>query len=1259
MLKSYISKKFRKTLSAHYLFFCLISFVLLNGIFFLSAGDTYAGQAILSWNVPTTNTDGSPLTDLAGYKVYYGTVSGAYTQNIDVGNVTTYTVPNLTDGGAYYFAVTAYDTASIESGYSNEVSKTIGTSSQQYTLTVYRGGTGSGNVTSSPAGISCGTNCAAAYNSGTAVTLTAAPDASSTFAGWSGACTGTGTCSVTMSAAKSVTATFSIKTNTITASAGTGGSISPSGSVSVNYGANQSFTITANTGYSIADVTVDGASVGVVSTYTFSNVIASHTISASFTTNTYNLSVTKAGTGAGTITSSPAGISCGSSCSYAYNSGTAVTLTAAPDASSTFAGWSGACTGTGTCSVTMSAAKSVTATFSIKTNTITASAGTGGSISPSGSVSVNYGANQSFTITANTGYSIADVTVDGASVGVVSTYTFSNVIASHTISASFTTNTYNLSVTKAGTGAGTITSSPAGISCGSSCSYAYNSGTAVTLTAAPDASSTFAGWSGACTGTGTCSVTMSAAKSVTATFSIKTNTITASAGTGGSISPSGSVSVNYGANQSFTITANTGYSIADVTVDGASVGVVSTYTFSNVIASHTISASFTTNTYNLSVTKAGTGAGTITSSPAGISCGSSCSYAYNSGTAVTLTAAPDASSTFAGWSGACTGTGTCSVTMSAAKSVTATFSIKTNTITASAGTGGSISPSGSVSVNYGANQSFTITANNYYEISDIRVDGSSMGLSSSYTFTNVASNHVISVTFTASDSDSDGVSDVEEMGPNSDDPNYDGNGDGIPDRLQNNVASLHTYDGHGYVTLFSPTGQPLSSVKASQLPQEQIPNVVFPIEFIEFKIDNLGQGASTTITMKLPDGTKVDKYYKYGPTPDNPTPHWYDFKYDGQTGAEISGNIITLHFVDGLRGDDDITVNGQITDQGGPAMTADSALPVTGQIYSYATGDDGYIEAGIKWPNPRFKNNGDGTVTDNLTGLMWLKNGSCLKNNWTTALQTIASCNSGSVSCGCRGYTGNYSDWRLPNVKELESLINYGQSNSAAWLNSVGFINIRYSNYWSSTTYQGGTSNAWTVNINNGAETTGSKSYGFYILPVRTAPAENPYEMPKTGQTVSYASGDDGYMEAGAIWPGTRFTDNGDGTMTDSLTGLMWLKDAGCLSKNWSSALTAVASLNANPGGYNCLGYAANYSDWRLPNINEIESLINFGTANSTSWLSSQGFMNVKSSYYWSSTTYQNNTSQAWGIQMTKGQTTNLSKRYVYSAWPVRGGNIK
>jgi hypothetical protein len=230
-----------------------------------------------------------------------------------------------------------------------------------------------------------------------------------------------------------ITVTAINETYTITASAGSNGSISPSGEISVDEGNGQSFTIAANTGYYIADVLVDGTSVGAVTSYSFTEVTADHTIAAS---------------------------------------------------------------------------------FAVTTDTITAIAGSNGSISPSGEVGVDEGNGQSFTITANAGYHIADVLVDGTSVGAVTSYSFTEVTANHTITAS---------------------------------------------------------------------------------FAVTTDTITAIAGSNGSISPSGKISVDEGNGQSFTITANAGYHIADVLVDGTSVGTVTSYSFTEVTADHTITASFTEN----------------------------------------------------------------------------------------------------------------------------------------------------------------------------------------------------------------------------------------------------------------------------------------------------------------------------------------------------------------------------------------------------------------------------------------------------------------------------------------------------------------------------------------------------------------------------------------------------------------------------------------------------------------------------------------
>ncbi len=85
---------------------------------------TYAGEAsfTLAWDAPTTNADGTPLTDLAGFKAYYGTVTGVYPNVIDVGNVTTFIIGGLIEGTTYFFVMTAYDTSGNESIYSSEVS---------------------------------------------------------------------------------------------------------------------------------------------------------------------------------------------------------------------------------------------------------------------------------------------------------------------------------------------------------------------------------------------------------------------------------------------------------------------------------------------------------------------------------------------------------------------------------------------------------------------------------------------------------------------------------------------------------------------------------------------------------------------------------------------------------------------------------------------------------------------------------------------------------------------------------------------------------------------------------------------------------------------------------------------------------------------------------------------------------------------------------------------------------------------------------
>ena len=185
-----------------------------------------------------------------------------------------------------------------------------------------------------------------------------------------------------------------------------------------------------------------------------------------------------------------------------------------------------------------------------------------------------------------------------------------------------------------------------------------------------------------------------------------------------------------------------------------------------------------------------------------------------------------------------------------------------------------------------------------------------------------------------------------------------------------------------------------------------------------------------------------------------------------------------------------------------------------------------------------------------------------------------------------------------------------------------------------------------------------------------------PAAVEKTGQTTSYATGDDGDLEEGVAWPNPRFTDNSDGTVTDNLTGLIWLKDANCIATNypgfdndstagdgrvtWQHALDFVAGINA--GTYPDCGAGA--TDWRFPNRNELASLVHKGyynpavpnTAGTGQWSAGDPFTNVQSDYYWSSSTYANGTDLAWYVDMGNGSVDLYDKTNFIYVWPVRGG---
>ena len=153
---------------------------------------------------------------------------------------------------------------------------------------------------------------------------------------------------------------------------------------------------------------------------------------------------------------------------------------------------------------------------------------------------------------------------------------------------------------------------------------------------------------------------------------------------------------------------------------------------------------------------------------------------------------------------------------------------------------------------------------------------------------------------------------------------------------------------------------------------------------------------------------------------------------------------------------------------------------------------------------------------------------------------------------------------------------------------------------------------------------------------VNPCPSAGPALVPKTGQTTSYGTGDDGELKIGVAWPNPRFTDNGDGTITDNLTGLIWLKNANCFgTRTWDQALSDCNGLSNGSCG---LTDGSVDGDWRLPNVNELISLVDRGRLIPPLPFG-HPFTNVRSDPYWSSTTAADSSFYAWYVDMRTSAT--------------------
>lgn len=598
------------------------------------------------------------------------------------------------------------------------------------------------NVSPAGAGTAIG---GGTYNIGSTATLSASAGGAYNFSGWTGGVTSSSNpYSFTVSGDTTVTANFSPKaTATLTANASGGGSVTPA-TQTVYFGATAKVTATANGGYYFAGWS--GAASGTANPLTVTMDVASKTVTANFSPNSYSVSTGTNGTGSGSVSGGG---------TYSY--GSTATLQANPSAGSYFAGWSGALSGTtNPAGLYVDGSKSVTATFNLNTYTLTTNTSGSGSVTAGGTY--NYGTNVSITATPSTGYYFSGWS--GAATGTTNPVTIS-MTSSQTLTANFAPYSYTLTTNTSGTGsvtAGgsysygsvrTITATPgsgfyfsgwSGAASGTtnpvnitvdsnktltanfapiqytlsvssspaaggsaSGSGTYNSGTVVNMTATPNTGYYFSGWSGAITGTsnpGT--ITMTSNANAVANFAAFNYTVTTATSPANLGTVTGGGTYAYGSTASVSAPAVTGYTFTGWS--GATNSTANPATFT-VTGNVTATANYTVNNYTLTTNTAGTGSGSVTAGG---------TYPY--GTVRSITATPNAGMQFAGWSGAATGTtNPINVTVDSSKTLTANFAPITYTVSATVAGSGSVSGTGTY--NSGATATLTATPGTGYSFS--------------------------------------------------------------------------------------------------------------------------------------------------------------------------------------------------------------------------------------------------------------------------------------------------------------------------------------------------------------------------------------------------------------------------------------------------------------------------------------------------------------------------------------------------------------
>lgn len=319
------------------------------------------------------------------------------------------------------------------------------------------------------------------------------------------------------------------------------------------------------------------------------------------------------------------------------------------------------------------------------------------------------------------------------------------------------------------------------------------------------------------------------------------------------------------------------------------------------------------------------------------------------------------------------------------------------------------------------------------------------------------------------------------------------------------------------------------------------------------------------------------------------------------------------------------------------------------------TGQDGEVRAGVPSPEPRFTPNHDGTVTDNLTGLTWMENANVFGEvSQPEALQIASNLADGNYGLSDRSKAG---DWRLPNVNEFQSLLDLDNQSGAALPPAHPFMNATPANYWSSSSVAAAPPLGWYCALAVGPPVFDLKLNSMRMWPVRGSSSR----VAKTGQNTCFdpmgnviscaGTGQDGELQKGVAWPDPRFTENKDGTVTDNLTGLVWLQNAGCFDAlSWEDALKACNCLaSPSPG----LSDGSKAGAWRLPNLFELRSLMDY-SEHSPALPDGHPFLNVRNSLYWSSTTVASAPNLARFVFVGIGPSVWDHKSLQANVWPVR-----